>query len=380
MRSAKVLLALAAVCATAAPPLAAQQKQQPKVKTEAQQPKQQPQPDQKQQPAATNVANSAAPSSAADPQPGKIVVKELNDNYTIKRDYVLGPNDTIELRVFDEPQLNGDFEVDADGNILFPFVEQPLVAQCRTINDLRKDLTVSLSKFLKNPRVFLRVKDQRSHKPAFVYGAVRQYMQFDMRRPARLLELVSNTGGVTEQHSGTIQIMHTEPATCGEPDATAHAPSETDDLGQPYSIYKVSDLRLGKADANPYIRNGDIVYVAEASPIYVVGNVTQPTSLYLKDGMTLTRVIAMVGGMKAANEEKVLIRRLKPGSSDAELLTINFKAIRQGKAKDVDLEPYDIIVVPKQGLSSKTVLETVTGLARGSVASIATNAPLRILY
>jgi hypothetical protein len=201
-----------------------------------------------------------------------------------------------------------------------------------------------------------------------------------MRRPARLLELVSNTGGVTEQHSGTIQIMHTEPPTCGEPDATAHAPSETDDLGQPYSIYKVSDLRLGKADANPYIRNGDIVYVAEASPIYVVGNVTQPTSLYLKDGMTLTRVIAMVGGVKSANEEKVLIRRLKPGSSDAELITVNYKAIRQGKAKDIDLEPYDIIVVPKQGFGTKALLETAAGLARGSVASIATNAPIRILY
>lgn len=379
MRSAKVLLALAAVCAVSAPPLSARQKQQPpKVKTEAQQPKQT-QPDQKQQPDATNVASTSA-QSPADSQPSKIVVNESSDNYTVKRDYLLGPADTLELRVFDEPQLNGDFEVDADGNILFPFIEQPLVAQCRTVNDLRKDLTVSLSKFLKSPRVFLRVKEQHSHKPAFVYGAVRQYMQFDMRRPARLLELVSNTGGVTEQHSGTIQIWHTEPPTCGDPDATAHAPSGTDDLGLPYRIYNVSDLRLGKAEANPYIRNGDIIYVAEASPIYVVGNVAQPTSLYLKDGMTLTRVIAMVGGAKAANEEKVVIRRLKPGTTDAELITVNYKAIRQGKAPDFNLQPYDIIEVPKQGFTSKTVLDTVIGMARGSAGAIATNAPLRILY
>ncbi|MCA1818150.1 MAG: SLBB domain-containing protein [Acidobacteria bacterium] len=209
-----------------------------------------------------------------------------------------------------------------------------------------------------------------------------KYQAYDMRRPARLLELLADSGGVTEQHSGTIQITHTEPPQCGETDpaAEAHAPAGTDDLGLPYSIYNVSDLKLGRAEANPYIRNGDIIYVAEASPIYVVGNVAQPTSLYLKDGMTLSRVIAMVGGVKGANEEKIIVRRLKPGTSEAEIITVNYKAIRQNKAKDFDLRPYDIVEVPKEGMSTALVLKTVAGLARGSATSIATNAPLRILY
>ena len=200
-----------------------------------------------------------------------------------------------------------------------------------------------------------------------------------MRRPARLLELIADSGGVTEQHSGTIQITHTEPPTCGEA-AAAQPHAGTDDLGQPYDVYTVSDLKSGSPDANPYIRNGDIIYVAEASPIYVVGNVTQPTSLFLKDGMTLSRVIAMVGGVKDGNEEKVTIRRIKPGSSDAEIMTVNYKAIKQGKAKDVELKPYDIVAVPGEGFTLGVALKMAAGMARTGVTSIATNAPLRIIY
>jgi protein involved in polysaccharide export with SLBB domain len=204
-----------------------------------------------------------------------------------------------------------------------------------------------------------------------------------LHRPARLLELLSDSGGVTEQHSGTIQITHTEPPMCSadaEATQAQSATANTDALGLPYTLYSVSDLRLGKSEANPYIRNGDIIWVAEASPIYVVGNVAQPTSLYLKDGMTLTRVIAMVGGAKAANEEKVRIYRQKPGATEPEVLTVNYKAIKQGKEKDFALQPYDISEEPKQGFTTKAVLDTVIGLARGSAGSIAMNAPLRILY
>ena len=178
MRSAKVLLALAAACAAVVAQTPAKQQPAPKVKTETKRqaqtpPAEKPEPKPQQQPDATApTASPVAASPASDPRVSQILVKESPENYTVKRDYVLGPNDTLELRVFDEPQLSGDFDVDADGKVLFPFVDEPLVAQCRTVNDLRKDLTVALSKFLKNPRVFLRVKEQRSHNPALVYGAV----------------------------------------------------------------------------------------------------------------------------------------------------------------------------------------------------------------
>jgi hypothetical protein len=62
-------------------------------------------------------------------------------------------------------------------------------------------------------------------------------------------------------------------------------------------------------------------------------------------------------------------------------LTIDYKAIKQGKKEDVALQPYDIIEVPEEGkFSAAGIAKLVTGLVTGGVSSLATQAPLRILY
>jgi polysaccharide export outer membrane protein len=303
---------------------------------------------------------------------------------TARREYLLGPNDVVELRVFGEPQFDGAFAVDNDGNLVVPFVEHPINAQCRSIKDVRKDVEGALAKFLKNPRVYMTVKDEKSRTPATVYGAVRSPAPYEMRRPARLLELISKSGGVTEQQSGTIQIFHTQPLLCPAPEemqSAAQAQRGEDSLGVPFTIYKVEDLKMGKSEANPYIHPGDVIYVAEALPIYVTGNVVQPSNLYLKDGMTLSRAISIVGGARNAKETKVRIYRQKPGGMKSETLTIDYKAIKQGKKEDVALQPYDIIEVPEEGkFSPAGIAKLLTGFATGGASSLVTQAPLRILY
>jgi polysaccharide export outer membrane protein len=331
------------------------------------------------------------PLNAQQPQqtpPQEARVQPISDaasgTMTARREYVLGPNDVVELRVFGEPQFDGAFAVDGDGKLVVPFVEQPINAQCRTIKEVRKDVEDSLAKFLKNPRIYMTVKDEKSRTPAIVYGAVRSPAPYEMRRPARLLELISKSGGVTEQQSGTIQISHTQPLLCPEPEemqVAAQSPRGEDSLGLPFNIYRVEDLKLGKSEANPYIRPGDVIYVAEALPIYVTGNVVQPANLYLKEGMTLSRAISIVGGPRNAKENQVRIYRQKPGGMKSETLTIDYKAIKQGKKEDVALQPYDIIEVPEEGkFSAAGIAKLVTGLVTGGVSSLATQAPLRILY
>jgi polysaccharide export outer membrane protein len=369
MKALKSVLALALTSSFAASPARAQQ-QQPPAKPAVQQKQQKQQtPQTGQQPAPAG--------SVLTPMP----VKEV-DTYTERRDYLLGPSDVLELRVFNDPQFNGDFEVDPDGNVSIPFVEDLIPAKCRSVNALRKDVAAALGRFLRDPRVYLHIKEQKSHKPVVIYGAVRTPSPWDMRRPVRLLELLSNSGGVTEQHSGTIQIMHTEPPQCPdiEPEGGTPVQSVTDPLGLPFSIYKVADLRQGKPEANPYLRPGDIVYVAEAPPVYVVGSVASPANLYLREGTMLTRVIAQVGGMKDANEEKVTIHR-QDEHQQQQLIAVNYKAIKAGKAPDVILQPYDIVEVPKRGLGSvEGITKMLTGMGLSTVQSMGAMAPMRILY
>lgn len=56
------------------------------------------------------------------------------------------------------------------------------------------------------------------------------------------------------------------------------------------------DTLQGKDQANPVVRPGDIISVPDADQIYVVGNVTQPRAIPLKEPITVSRAIAMAGG------------------------------------------------------------------------------------
>ncbi len=345
---------------------------------------------QKKPEAGSRVTPSQVGAPAVPPTPrGANLLAEVNaggdaTTASANREYTLAPGDVVELKVFGEPQFDGAYEVEANGTVSLPFIEQPVTAQCRTINAVRKDVSTSLGKFLRNPQIYMRVKELKSRQPAVVYGAVRSPAKFEMHRRARLLELLSQSGGVTDQSNGVIQITHTLPLVCPEPDEVqvAAAPTTTDALGMPFSLYKVNDLKQGKYEANPYIRPGDIVYVSEATPIYVTGSVVQPANLFLRDEMTLTRALAIVGGVrKEANTTKVRIYRQKPGNAEPEIITANFDAIRKNKEKDVLLQPYDVIEVPEAGaLSKKGIGSTLLGLIKTGASAVATTGPSRILY
>src|SRR5229473_5860014 len=89
------------------------------------------------------------------------------------RNYLLGPGDVLDVRVFGQPDLNAMAEIDGDGNISsLPFLETPIRAQCRTDKEVQKDITTAYARYIKNPQVSVRVADRKSRQPATISGAV----------------------------------------------------------------------------------------------------------------------------------------------------------------------------------------------------------------
>jgi polysaccharide export outer membrane protein len=201
----------------------------------------------------------------------------------------------------------------------------------------------------------------------------------------RLQELLTASGGITERANGDIQILHTEAAMCPEPgdeidDVTAREGS----LTVPMKIYKMNDLVEGKVASNPLIRPGDIVIVTEAKPIYITGLVVAPQGLYLQNGLTLSRAIAMVGGIKKGGKaEDVRIFRQKPGTMEnQEIIRVDFNAIKKKQKEDILLQPYDIIDVPEASALSpgrlfpmlaQTILGGGMSAITGGISSLGTH-------
>lgn len=302
------------------------------------------------------------------------------------RNYLLGPGDTLDVRVFGQGDLNAITEVDSDGNISsLPFIESPIPAKCRTDKDLQKDITKAYAKYLKNPQVSVHIAERKSRQPATVFGAVRQPTRVTMQRKIRLNELVVVSGGFTERASGTIQILHTEPLMCPQPGEEALA-APIDGTKVPFELIKISELRTGKVAANPVIRPGDYVLVTEAEPVYVTGSVIAPQGIFLRDQLTLSRALAMVGGArKEAKLNDVRIYRQKPGATDQEMIRVDYAAIKKNQKPDFFLQAFDIIEVPEAGMFSPSRIgQTLIGAVSGSLGTMfsqgGTSIANRVIY
>ncbi|MGB9180255.1 MAG: SLBB domain-containing protein [Pyrinomonadaceae bacterium] len=301
------------------------------------------------------------------------------------KNYLLGPGDQLDIRVFGQPDFNTVAEIDSEGNLSsLPFTEKPIPARCRNEKEVSKDIIAVYSKYLKNPQVSVRVTGRFSRSPATVFGAVHAPTQVQMKRKAHLTELIALSGGFTERANGKIQIVHTEPVMCPEPGEVV-PPQPVEGLGTTFQVITIAALKSGKDEANPLIRPGDIITVLEAEPVYITGSVISPQGIFLRDQLTLSRAIAMVGGLrKEARADEVRIYRKKEGAEE-EIIKVDYAAIKKRKIPDVKLEPFDVIEVPEAGVFSsrrigQTLAQSVLGMVGSTFSTASQVLQYRVIY
>ncbi len=79
---------------------------------------------------------------------------ELPDDYT----YIIGPLDSLEIFVWDNPDISSSVTVRPDGKINTPLLDD-LVASGKTPSELARDIENGLSKFVRDPLVAVMVGD-----------------------------------------------------------------------------------------------------------------------------------------------------------------------------------------------------------------------------
>lgn len=297
------------------------------------------------------------------------------------RGYQVGPGDVIEVRVLGEPQFDFVAAVDENGVIEMPFDEHPLKAQCKTERELRSEVTTALAKYLRTPQVTARITQRKSRPPVTVSGAVRTPQMFDLQRRVRLQEILYYSGGASEDAGNFVQIIRTQKPICIE-NAESYAYGSGEGLDTvPVRVFAINQIGGTTEDSNPTIFPGDVIEVKKAPPIYITGEVRAPQGVYLRDEMTLTQVLAMVGGVNPKSKTKdIKIYRLKPNSKERELISVNLDKIKKSEQKDVMLQAYDIVEVDK---APKTALDYALGFLTNvsqAAAQSAGTSVIRPLY
>jgi protein involved in polysaccharide export with SLBB domain len=182
-----------------------------------------------------------------------------------------------------------------------------------------------------------QVSGQTSCQEIAVLGAVKQPGRFKFARRIRLIEVLAYSGRPSERAGKIVRVVRTCACTpCLNKETKAAESSD----------YELSAVLQGREGSNRELAPGDMVIIPERELVFVIGNVFQQKSLVYREGMTLTRAIAIVGGV-AKNSDLVQIRIYRDSSTRARSnpLIFTLKAVLRNRNEDPVLQPRDIIQV-----------------------------------
>jgi polysaccharide export outer membrane protein len=122
---------------------------------------------------------------------------------------VLGPLDVVWIRVYDEPELTDEYQIEADGTLDVPFVG-PLQVSGLTPREAADQVEEHLSRgFLANPVVTIMVKESNS-RLVFVLGEVKSPGSLPFVDGMTVIQAIAMAGGVTSDGApNRMQITRT---------------------------------------------------------------------------------------------------------------------------------------------------------------------------
>lgn len=243
----------------------------------------------------------------------------------------------------------------------------PVYGLCRSEAEIAADVVKAYKRLLRDPVVTVRVIDRSNRAVATLDGAVKLPQRFQLRRPAKLLELIVLAGGITDDAGGEIQLFRPPNLSCERSQAPAGNAAAVE-------VITIADLLSGKAAANPLVRSGDLITVRGTMPIYVIGGVNNPRNIGARTVMTVTRAIAAAGGLaKEADTQNVVIFRRD--GNDTRTLDVELDKINAGNASDIELRPMDIVEVGQKGRGKRSYPPVLAGSQNKAPITL----PLRIV-
>ena len=288
-----------------------------------------------------------------------------------QQDDVLGADDVLAIAVMQAPELNVTARISARGEISMPLVGA-IHAGGRTAADVARAIEQRLAeKYIKHPNVTIHVTEVNS-QPVTVVGAVRRPGVVQIRRPQRLLDVLSLAGGVADEAGAEVMVRRRSQPGSVPVDAarSTSSPAVGDGRtvvsdGEIVRVKLAALLHAREPQANIVILPGDVVTIPPAATVYVIGAVNKPGafSLHGHDSLTVLRALALVGGVArtAADARAVLLRGGAAG--DRLEVPVDVRAILKGQKPDVALEADDVLFVPSSG-GKVMARATVDALAR----------------
>ncbi len=262
--------------------------------------------------------------------------------------YLVGPRDVLNITVWEHPELTipaGEFRsaetagsiVGENGTFFYPYAGIVMAAG-KTVEEIREELTLKLSKYIEFVQLDVRVASYRSQR-VYVVGEVNQPgIQLVKDIPLTVLEAINNAGGVTAESDRRNITLTRE--------------------GKTYSINLLALYEGGDITQNVMLKHGDVLNVPDRdfNKIFVLGETgssgtgsARSRSIFMNKGrMTLTEAISDAGGPSQTTSDPARIFVFRGGTGKPEIFHLDAKSPDALLLADrFPLQPRDVIYIDR---------------------------------
>jgi polysaccharide biosynthesis/export protein len=249
---------------------------------------------------------------------------------TAKESLLIGPGDQLHIQVADTPEMEqhprvtdaGEVPVQGAGNVRVAGLT-PAAAGVAIQDQL------VAANYMRHPTVLVTI-EQFATQTVSVLGEVKTPGAYPIGTPRSILDVLALAGGLTPVADRNIVIeRHGDRTNLVD--------------------YNYSNKSSQAVDQQVLVNPGDIVLVAKAGIVYVLGDVNRPGAFPMannESNMTMLQALALAGGLtKTAKQGQArLIRKETDGSYSDKKISVG--DLQQGKKPDMAMLPGDVLYVP----------------------------------
>jgi polysaccharide export outer membrane protein len=243
------------------------------------------------------------------------------------KDYVIGPEDILDIQVWGNKDLNQVVFVRPDGRTSLPLVGEIGVSG-KTVQQLQDHLTNVYEKTVKGAVVTVIVKEIRS-RPVYFVGGFGKPGVMQLTRELTLLQAISVVGGVLPNSDAEKGFVL------------------RGDRRIPIDFNRL--VQRGDLSQNPRLEPGDSVVVPLADAVYVNGEVKSPGAVKYTGDLTILKALTQVGGLTPlASGGRVDVLRGTAEKKERIRVDVDKMMRSPDENPDIRLQPNDIIFVPQR--------------------------------
>jgi polysaccharide biosynthesis/export protein len=243
------------------------------------------------------------------------------------KDYIIGPEDILEIQVWGNKDLNQVVFVRPDGRTSLPLVGEIGVSG-QSVQQLQDHLTNVYEKTVKGAVVTVMVKEIKS-RPVFFIGGFGKPGVMQLTRELTLLQAISVVGGVVPNADAEKGFLL------------------RGDKRIPIDFNRL--VQRGDLSQNPKLEPGDSIVVPLADAVYVNGEVKAPGSVKYTQDLTILKALTQVGGLTPlASAGRVDVLRGNAEKKERIRVDVDKMMRSPDENPDIRLQPNDIIFVPQR--------------------------------